>query len=99
MKENAKKDYKKFIQKHENPASECLIILNDGRNIGVQITDIAKSMDADLILLGSRGRTTSAAILLGSTAEKVIQSNKYLPMLIFKKKGETMGFFDALFKI
>lgn len=99
MRENAKSSYKKFIHKHENPASEGLIILNDGRNIGVQITDIAKSVDADLILLGSRGRTTSAAILLGSTAEKVIQSNKYLPMLIFKKKGETMGFFDALFKI
>ena len=99
MKENAKNDYRKFVSKHKNPASECQMVLNDGKNIGVQISEFAKSIDADLILLGSRGRTSSAAILLGSTAEKVIHNNKYLPMLIFKKKGETMGFFDALFKI
>jgi len=25
--------------------------------------------------------------------------NNIFPMLIFKKKGETMGFFEALFKV
>lgn len=99
MKENAKKDFKKFVSRHEKSDLECEMVLNDGRNIAIQITDFAKKIDADLILLGSRGRTTSAAILLGSTAEKLISYNKLLPMLIFKKKGETMGFFDALFKI
>jgi nucleotide-binding universal stress UspA family protein len=99
MKENAKKDFKKFVSRHEKADLECEMVLNDGRNIAIQITDFAKKIDADLILLGSRGRTTSAAILLGSTAEKLISYNKLLPMLIFKKKGETMGFFDALFKI
>lgn len=99
MKENAQKDFKKFVAKHETSNLECEMVLNDGRNIAVQITEYAKKIDADLILMGSRGRTTSAAILLGSTAEKLISYNKLLPMLIFKKKGETMGFFDALFKI
>jgi nucleotide-binding universal stress UspA family protein len=99
MKENAQKDFKKFALKHKDSDLNCVMELNDGRNIGIQITEYAKGMDADLILLGSRGRTTSAAILLGSTAEKLITANKMLPMLIFKKKGETMGFFDALFKL
>jgi len=83
----------------KNQTLSVKLVLNDGRNIAIQITEFAKKIDADLILLGSRGRTTSAAILLGSTAEKLISYNKLLPMLIFKKKGETMGFFDALFKI
>jgi nucleotide-binding universal stress UspA family protein len=99
MKENAKADFKKFVSKHNHPELECETILNEGKNPGNIILEFATKIDADLILLGSRGRTTSAAILLGSTAEKLIHANKYLPMLIFKKKGETMGFFDALFKI
>jgi len=99
MKENAQKDFKKFASKHEKSDLECVMMLNEGENIGTQIMDYAQEIDADLILLGSRGRTTSAAILIGSTAEKFIRANKILPMLIFKKKGETMGFFDALFKI
>lgn len=99
MKENAKKDFKKFASKHENSDLECVMLLRDGDNIGNQIVEYAQEIEADLVLLGSRGRTASAAILLGSTAEKLVKANKILPMLIFKKKGETMGFFDALFKI
>lgn len=99
MKENARADFKKFVSKHNHPELECEMLLNDGKNPGNLILEFAISIDSDLIMLGSRGRTSSAAILLGSTAEKLIQANKVLPMLIFKKKGETMGFFDALFKL
>ena len=99
MKENAKADFKKFVSKHNHPDLECELILNEGKNPGALILEFAHEVHADLILLGSRGRTSSAAILLGSTAEKLISANKMLPMLIFKKKGETMGFFDALFKL
>jgi nucleotide-binding universal stress UspA family protein len=99
MKENAKADFKKFVSKHNHPDLECEFVLNEGKNPGALILEFAHEVHADLILLGSRGRTSSAAILLGSTAEKLISANKMLPMLIFKKKGETMGFFDALFKL
>lgn len=99
MKENSQNDFKKFVSKHHHPELKCEMVLNDGKNPGTLILEFAQKIDADMILLGSRGRTTSAAILLGSTAEKLIHANKYLPMLIFKKKGETMGFFDALFKL
>lgn len=99
MKENAHSDFRKFVAKHHHPELACEMVLNDGKNPGTLILEFAQKIEADMILLGSRGRTTSAAILLGSTAEKLIHANKYLPMLIFKKKGETMGFFDALFKI
>lgn len=99
MKENAHTAFKKFVSKHHHPELDCEVLIDDERNPGVQITEFAQKIDADMIILGSRGRTSSAAIILGSTAEKVIHSNKALPMLIFKKKGETMDFFDALFRI
>ena len=99
MKENAKEDFKRFIQKHNHKELECHFILNDGEGQGKALLEEAERLDVDMILLGSRGKTKSAAILLGSVAEKLVLVNNIFPMLIFKKKGETMGFFEALFKI
>jgi nucleotide-binding universal stress UspA family protein len=99
MKENARHDYEKFVRKHNHPELKCHYVLNDGQDDGKVLLDEAFKIGADMILLGSRGKTKSAAVLLGSVAEKLVYVNNVLPMLIFKKKGETIGFFDALFKI
>ncbi|MDR7128716.1 nucleotide-binding universal stress UspA family protein [Algoriphagus sp. 4150] len=99
MKKNAQDDFNRFIQKFNHNGLTCRFILNDGEGQGKALLEEAKLIEADMILLGSRGRTKSAAILLGSVAEKVVLANNILPMLIFKKKGETMGFFEALFKV
>jgi nucleotide-binding universal stress UspA family protein len=99
MKENAKQDFRNFIQKFNHKELDCKFVLNDGQGQGKALLDEAQQLGADMILIGSRGKTKSAAILLGSVAEKLVIVNNILPMLIFKKKGETMGFFTALFKI
>lgn len=99
MKENAKKDFQKFVSRHNHPELECHCVLNDNQGDGKVLLDEANELGVDMILLGSRGKSKSAAILLGSVAEKLVMVNNVLPMLIFKKKGETMGFFDALFRI
>ncbi|MFC3416343.1 universal stress protein [Algoriphagus hitonicola] len=99
MKEHAKNDFKKFVAKHNHPDLSCDFILNDGDNIGELLLKEAHKLDIDMFIMGSRGRTKSAAMLLGSTAEKLIAANNVLPMLIFKQKGENMGFFEALFKL
>ncbi|WP_297338487.1 universal stress protein [Algoriphagus sp.] len=99
MKEHAKKDFKKFVAKHNLSELSCDFILNDGEDIGELLLKEAHKLDVDMFIMGSRGRTKSAAMLLGSTAEKLIAENNVLPMLIFKQKGENMGFFEALFKL
>lgn len=99
MKENAKKDFQTFVANHDHPELECDFILSEGDDPGELLLKEAMKIGADMFIMGSRGRTKSAAILLGSTAEKLIKANNVLPMLIFKKKGETMGFFDALFRL
>ncbi|NVJ87201.1 MAG: universal stress protein [Algoriphagus sp.] len=99
MLKNAEKDYEKFVAHHDHPELKCEFMLDDGGNPGEQIMNIAHQMDVDMIIIGSRGRSKSAAVLLGSTAEKLIHANNSLPMIIFKKKGETMGFFEALLRI
>jgi nucleotide-binding universal stress UspA family protein len=99
MKENASKDFKKFLHKNNHRDLDCHFILNENGDEGKLLLEEANKINADMILLGSRGRTKSAAILLGSVAEKLVMVNNVLPMLIFKKKGETVGFFEALFRI
>jgi nucleotide-binding universal stress UspA family protein len=99
MEDNARKDYEKFIKKNHHHEFDCLFVLSNKGEPGHLIIEKAKEHHIDLILMGSRGRSASAAVLLGSVAEKLVQVNNEIPMLIFKIKGETMGFFDALFRI
>lgn len=99
MKENAQKDYEKFLNKKNKKHVPCQFILREKSHDGEILLEHALQIGADMILLGSRGKSKSAAIMLGSTAEELIAKNNLIPMLIFKKKGETIGFFDALFKI
>lgn len=99
MRENAEKDYKKFLQKNDRKNIPCQFILRENSHDGEILLKHALEIGADMILLGSRGKSKSAAIMLGSTAEDLIAANNLVPMLIFKKKGETIGFFEALFKI
>ncbi len=57
--------------------------------------NLAAAMNLDCIVVGSRGMTKPAAVLLGSTAERVLLSAS-LPVLVVKNKGETVRFLDAL---
>jgi len=57
--------------------------------------NLASAMNLDCIVIGSRGMTEPAAALLGSTAERLVVSAS-LPVLVVKKKGETVRFLDAL---
>ncbi len=99
MEGHAKKDFKKFFEKNNLQPIDCLYKCKDDGNEGRFIVRVSLEEKADLIVMGSRGRTASAAALLGSVAEKLVNINNSVPMLIFKKKGETMSFMDALKKI
>ncbi|EON75540.1 hypothetical protein ADIS_3943 [Lunatimonas lonarensis] len=99
MLENAKKDFEKFVSKHQLSGLSCEFILKEKQSEAKYIIEHSKSMQADMVIIGSRGRTNSAAILLGSVAEKLIQLNTEVPTLILKKKGENMSFLQALLKL
>lgn len=99
MEGHAKDDFKKFFEKNTLEPIDCLYKCKDDGNEGRFIIRVSLEEKADMILMGSRGRTASAAALLGSVAEKLVNINNSIPMLVFKKKGETMTFMDALKKI
>jgi hypothetical protein len=56
---------------------------------------VAQRISADLIMMGTRGRSRSAAILLGSVTEATILQTR-LPLLAVKHYGARMGLLEAL---
>lgn len=99
MKQNAKKDLEKFIKRNDfREDLKCEFILDEDSPADTIFT-FAKGQNADLIVMGSKGRTEMASMLLGSVTEKVINYDTDIPLLVVKEKDENMGFFKALMKI
>lgn len=48
-----------------------------------------------MIVIGAKGRSLAASVLLGSVNEKLIETT-HVPILAVKKKGSGMGFLEAL---
>jgi nucleotide-binding universal stress UspA family protein len=71
------------------------IVCTCSHQIATAVYDLASARNTDMIVLGSRGMSRASASLLGSTAEGVL-SECPLPVLIIKRKGETVRFLDAL---
>ncbi len=49
-----------------------------------KICEVADETDADLIIMGSHGRTGFAKVFIGSVTERVIGRNKCRPVLVVK---------------
>lgn len=68
----------------------------------LRILDAANPADAllatraDLLVIGSRGLTPLAAVLLGSTAER-LGGRCEAPLLVWRTRGQQKGLFSALF--
>jgi nucleotide-binding universal stress UspA family protein len=59
------------------------------------ILEAVESASADLVVIGARGRTGAAGVLLGTITEQLIRSSP-VPLLAVKKKGECLGILRAL---
>ncbi|MEQ8714002.1 MAG: universal stress protein [Cyclobacteriaceae bacterium] len=100
MKDFAKKDFQRFVANNQFPEDfKCDFLLSDNGDLPQLTYEYAEEQSMDLIIIGSRGRTGIASILMGSIAEKLVYLDSNVPILIVKEKGENMGFLDALMKI
>lgn len=93
MRENAEKKFKKMQKKIEGAASlECNIVLSDQNSIGKQIKDAADKENANLIVMGAKGRTLATQIFLGSATEKLIKFQCNSALLVVKDKSSIFDF-------
>ncbi len=99
MRMNAEKEFKKFVKRIDfNKELSCDFIY-DADSPADTIFRYACEINADLIIMGSKGRTGIASLLLGSITEKVITHDADIPVIVVKEKGENMGFLKALMQV
>lgn len=100
VQKKAKEEYKKFLKKINKKPDDipCIYTQDNDNQPADQIYDQAIQQHADLIVMGSKGRTNAASFLLGSVAEKLTTYDKTIPLLIIKNKDENLGFLDVMKK-
>ena len=102
MRELAEKKYHEAFDGYDHDAtlnfSSCFCLDNNDEP-SEEIVQMANEHKVDLIMIGARGKSDIAAIILGSTTEKLLVHDDNIPLFVLKKKGETIGFLEALFKM
>jgi nucleotide-binding universal stress UspA family protein len=100
MKSHAESDFKYFCKSHNLIGDyKCEYLLAEDKPVSSLIYEHSKSTNTVLIIIGSRGRTPTSALLIGSIVEKVVFENTDIPLFVVKNKGESMSFFEALMNI
>jgi nucleotide-binding universal stress UspA family protein len=97
-----------FVQKSGIPGVTCLVeplrggaaLLQpanriEGADIAASIVEVAQRHKASIIIMGTRGRTASASVLLGSVTEQVMQQSSS-PVLALKEAGSPLNLAEAL---
>jgi nucleotide-binding universal stress UspA family protein len=64
-------------------------------DVAASVHELAAVSKMDMIVVGSRGLSPTAAVILGGTAERILVGSPQ-PVLIVKRKGETVGLLNAL---
>ncbi len=58
----------------------------------------AVTIGADMIVIGSRIKSSMADVIMESTSEKLAAAEKNMPVLVVKDRKKTMGFLEAIFE-
>jgi nucleotide-binding universal stress UspA family protein len=87
--------YRKFVAGINCQGVKVRPVFEEGAHVGHAIGQVAEEQGVDLIVMGTRGRSRSAAILLGSATEDTIRETR-LPLLAVKHFGARLGVVQAL---
>ncbi|GMV81961.1 MAG: universal stress protein [Planctomycetota bacterium] len=94
MKKLHDEDVAKILSKVKDFPMAILPVVDDGPAAEV-VCQNAEARRADLIVIGSRGRSVFARFLLGSVTTKVVR-NARTPVLVVKDETHKVGFIEAL---
>lgn len=98
---HAEINYRKFIKKIDTKGLKITpIYTSDDEDDPVQkIVAKAVQIEADGIIIGAKGKTASTALFIGSMAERLIQYNDRMPLLVSRPKGKNAGILDYILEI
>ncbi len=85
----------KFVSQFDTSGIEFDTVCTCSDDVTSAVLSLSAARKMDMIVVGSRGMSTAAAVVLGGTAERIL-ANSAQPLLIVKQKGETIGLLNAL---
>lgn len=101
MEENSAKHYEKFVKNIDFKGIDVKPVysLDDNDDPVEDIHLKAREIEADLIVIAAKGQTATAAIFIGSMAERLIKFSFQRPLLMVRPKGKNAGLLDYLIDV
>ncbi|MBT0812684.1 universal stress protein [Litoribacter ruber] len=101
MHNHAEVNYKKFIRKIDTKGIKItpLYTKDEDEDPVEDILQMALDLKVDGIIIGAKGRTAATALFIGSLAERLIQLNDKLPLMVTRPKGKNAGLLDYILEI
>jgi nucleotide-binding universal stress UspA family protein len=87
--------FREFVGPLDPQGVKVTPLFEEGANVAHVINRVAERHGCDLVVMATRGRSRSAAILLGSVAEEAITETR-VPLLVVKHYGAQLGVIRAL---
>lgn len=85
----------RFIERFGNRGVRLHPLFEESAIVSHAVERVAERQACDLLVMGTRGRSRAAAILLGSESEQALRDVK-IPILIVKPRGEREGILRTL---
>ena len=101
MEKHARDRYTQFMRQvaTNGTVTEAIFELNsDKASPANLILEQAEQQEADVIVMGSHGRSGLAALLLGSVTEKMIRLGPTVPLLVVRDPDSAPSFWENLLK-
>jgi nucleotide-binding universal stress UspA family protein len=97
LRQGAEKDCHRLLERIDNHGVtvDCICVADLYSRPVPIILDQYQRQSADLLVIGARGRSGVAGVLLGKVTEQLIEQST-IPVLAVKKKGECIGILRAL---
>ncbi len=101
MEKAARKEYENFIQPLDTHAIEInpVFALREYNYVAEHIKNEAEAQKVDLIIMSAGGKSKLSTLFLGSEAERIVQMEKKIPVMILKEKEKNIGLWDILTKL
>ncbi len=99
MKQNAETNFEIFAKEVDLEGADIeklYTLVKEEESVMECVYQTAEEKEADIIVIGAKGRTAATALFIGSKAEKLISIDEKFPLLVVRPKGKNAGIIDYL---
>ena len=97
LRKKVKKRFRQLMPSSQ--VKDVTLILDKKENVAKKIFNYSLRKGADMIMIGSKGRTKIASFLMNSVAAKLVELTYHVPILIDKRKGQSLNTVNALMQL